>query len=149
MDDLKGEPALGISVSAQYAAGRTVVFQTHVDQAISKEDLAAIVDKLNAVADRDEAYYAQEQARRQVEVEENALNNMMARLNEVDAKYQEQAAANPRRNGRISESEVRERKQAVDSIEMGKKRLAIAKDFLAELVKKAGNRDVTSSPADR
>lgn len=149
MDESKGETAaLGISLSMQYAGGRTVVLQTHVAQETSKEDLDAMLDKLNLVADRQEAFYAQEQARRQLEVEENALANMGRRLQEVEGNIQLKMTAEGRRNPKLSAQDEMQRKQAADTLEEGKKRVAIAKKYLDELVKKACNRDGATSTTD-
>lgn len=149
MDDAKGKvesPVIGISLNAQFSAGRTVVFQTHVPQDVTAEGVAAILQKLNGVADQEEAFYAQEQARRSVEVEERATASMQRRLEEVDAGKQN---ADPRkRNTPVSEKDVRERKQVLDTLEEGKRRVREAKKFLAELIEKAGNRDGASSPAN-
>ena len=151
MNDSKGEtaPALGISLSAQFAGGRTVVFQTHVPQDVPKVDLDNMMDTLNAVADRQEAFYAQEQARRQLEVEENALTNMTRRLGEVEGNMQLAATAEGRRNHKPSPKDEMQRKQALDTIEEGKKRVNIARKYLDELIKKAGNRDGAASTTDR
>ena len=84
MDDSKGgtATALGISLSAQFAQARSVVFQTHVGLDVSKETLDQLMDKLNAVADRQEAFYAIEGAQKQLEVETNALQNYARRFEE-------------------------------------------------------------------
>lgn len=149
MDESKGETAaLGISLSMQYAGGRTVVLQTHVAQETSKEDLDAMLDKLNLVADRQEAFYAQEQARRQLEVEENALKTFVHRLGEVESNIQLKMTAEGRRNPKLTAQDEMQRKQASDTLEEGRKRVAIAKKYLDELVKKAGNRDGTASTTD-
>lgn len=144
MDDAKGKvesPTIGISLNAQFAAGRTVVFQTYVPQDVTTEGVSAILDKFNAVVDRDEAYYAQEQARRQLEVDEKAVANMARRLDEVDALHQSRMTGTGKRNPQLSGNDVRERKQAVDTLEEGKRRVTEAKKFLGELIVKAGNRD--------
>ena len=149
MDDSKGEtvkvPALGISISAQYATGRTVVFQTHVDLETSKDDLIRIVDKLNAIADRDEAFYAIEQAERQLEVETNATKNMARRLEEIETNISIKMTAEGKRNPKLSAQDEMQKKQARDTLEEGKKRVAIAQKFLDELKQKAGNRDGADS----
>lgn len=146
MDDAKGKvesPVIGLSLNAQFAAGRTVVFQTHVPQDVTAKGLGVILEKLNGVADREEAFYAQEQARRQLEVENKAVMNMQRRLNEVDAAKQE----DPRkRNTSITEREVKERKQVLDTLEEGKRRVAECEAFLAELIRKAGRDGAHSSP---
>jgi hypothetical protein len=152
MDGSKGAietPALGVSLKAQYARGREFVFQTHVAQEIAGTDLDALLDKLNGSADRAEAFYAQDQARRQLEVEEKALENIVRRLGEVEANIQIKAAADNRRNARPSPQDEVAKKQALDSVEESKRRVAECKKYLAELIKKAGNRDGASSPANR
>jgi hypothetical protein len=152
MADDKGKvevPSIGVSLNLQYAAGRTVVFQTHVPQSISVEGLDVILDKFNAVGDRAEAYYAQEQARRQLEVETKSLNNLIRRLAEVDDNMRLKAAQDNRRNYKPSPQDEVQKKQALDNLEESKRRVAECTAFLEELVKKAGNRDGASSPADR
>lgn len=152
MDEAKGKvesPTIGISLNAQFAAGRTVVFQTYVPQDVTPEGIAAILDKLNWVADRDEAFYAQDQARKQLEVEENAAANIARRLTEVEANIQMKSAADGRRRDyKLSAQEQVQKQQALDSVEESKRRIAACKKYLAELVAKAGNRDGTSSPAN-
>ena len=151
MDDVKGKvesPTLGISLNAQFAAGRSVVFQTYVPQDVNPEGLAIILQKLNWVADQEEAYYAQEQARRQLEVEEKAVANMQRRLSEVDDNIRMKMAAGERRNPKLSGQDEMQKKQAFDTLEEGKRRVAECKKHLAELIVKAGNRDGASSPAN-
>lgn len=151
MDDSKGDtaPALGISLSLQYAGGRTVVFQTHVPQETPQAGVDEILDRLNGSADRAEAYYAQDQARRQLEVEENAAANIARRLSEVEANIQTKSVAEGgRRNPKLSAQDEMQKKQALDSVEESKKRVATCKAHLADLIKKAGNRDGASSPAN-
>ena len=151
MDDSKGaegQPALGISLSLQYAGGRTAVFQTHVPQETTEKDINILFDRLNAVADRAEAFYAQDQARRQLEVEEKALANMVARLSEVESNMQLAASADGRRLPKPSAQDEKARKQAFDTLEESKRRVAECRTFLADLIKKAGNRDGASSPAN-
>lgn len=151
MNDSKGEtiPALGISVEMQYAGGRKVVFQTHVDQDVDEVVLNMLLDTMNAAADRAEAYYAQDQARRQLEVEENAAANIARRLSEVEGNIQTKAIAEGgRRNPKLSAQDDMQKKQALDSVEESRKRVAVCKAHLADLIKKAGNRDGASSPAN-
>ena len=151
MDDVKGKvesPTLGISLNAQFAAGRSVVFQTYVPQDVNPEGLAIILQKLNWVADQEEAYYAQEQARRQLEVEEKAVANMQRRLSEVDDNIRLRMVAGERRNPKLSGQDEMQKKQAFDTLEEGKRRVAECKKHLAELIVKAGNRDGASSPAN-
>lgn len=153
MDDEKGSktesPTIGISVNLQYAAGRSVVFQTYVPQDINVEGLNVILDKLNFVGDRAEAYYAQEPARRQLEIEEKSIANMARRLAEVDDNMRLKAGDPTRRNPRPSPQDEVQKKQAFDTLEEGKRRVAECKAFLDSLIKKAGNRDASTSAADR
>jgi len=152
MSDTKGvgeSPALGVSVNVQFAAGRQVVFQTHVPQECSAEDLNILLDKMNAVADRAEAFYAQEQARKQLEVEENALNNLVRRLGEMETNIQTKAVADGRRNPKLSAQDEMAKKQVTDSVEESRRRVATCRKYMAELIEKAGNRDGAPSPANR
>lgn len=153
MNGSKGEtvetPALGVSMELQYAGGRKMVFQTHVAQDTDSATLDGLLDKMNASADRAEAYYAQEQARRQLEVEELAATNIAKRLSEVEANIQTKSVAEGgRRNPQLSAKELMDKKQALDSVEESRRRVAVCKAHLADLIKKAGNRDGTSSPTD-
>lgn len=151
MDEVKGKvesPTMGISLNAQFSAGRTVVFQTYVPQDVTPEGLAVIVEKLNWVADREEAFYAQEQARKQLEVEENAASNIARRLSEVETNIQIKAAGDGKRIPKPSANDEMQKKQALDSVEESKRRIAVCKKHLAELIVKAGNRDGASSPTN-
>lgn len=151
MDEVKGAdtaPALGVSLNAQFAAGRQVVFQTHVPQDISGKDLDNLLDKMNASADRAEAYYAQDQIRRQLEVEKNAAANIARRLSEVEDNIQLKAMADNRRNPKPSAQDEVQKKQAHDSVAESKRRVDSLEKDLADLIKKAGNRDGASSPAN-
>jgi|GEM_PF-3775490 len=152
MSDLKGTetaPALGVSLNAQFAAGRQVVFQTHVAQDTTEGEMNNLLDLMNAVVDRQEAFYAQEQARRQLEVDENVLMNLVKRLGEVENNIQLKALADNRRNPKPSPQDEVQKKQALDSLEEAKKRVAIDKAHLADLIKRAGNRDGAASATDR
>lgn len=152
MTDSKGEktesPTIGLSLNMQFAAGRTVVFQTYMPQDINVEGLNVILDKLNSVGDRAEAYYAQEQARKQLEVDENVLAGIVKRLGEVEGNIRLKALADNRRNPKPSPQDEIAKKQAYDSLEEAKRRVAVDKAHLADLIVKAGNRDGASSPAN-
>ncbi len=152
MSDSKGAetaPALGISLSLQYAGGRTVVFQTHVPQETPQAGIDEILDRLNGSADRAEAFYAQEQARKQLEVDENVLANIVKRLSDVESNIQLKAAADGRRNPKLSAQDEMQKKQAYDSLAEANKRVDIDRAHLADLIRKAGNRDGAASTANR
>lgn len=151
MDDAKGKtesPTIGISLNMQFAAGRTVVFQTFVPQDVNVDGLNVILDKLNSVGDRAEAFYAQDQARKQLEVEENAATNIVRRLSEVESNIQIKAAGDGKRIPKPSAQDEVAKKQALDNVAESKRRIATCKKYLAELIEKAGNRDGASSPAN-
>ena len=152
MSDLKGTetaPALGVSLNAQFAAGRQVVFQTHLPQDVSVDELNGLLDRMNAAVDRAEAFYAQEQARKQLEVDENVLANIAKRLGEVEGNIRLKAMADNRRNPKLSPQDEMQKKQAYDSLEEAKKRVDIDRAHLADLIKRAGNRDGAASATDR
>lgn len=151
MDDAKGKvesPTIGISLNAQFAGGRTVVFQTYVPQDIVAAGLDVILDKLNGVADRQEAYYAQDQARKQLEVEQKATDNIARRLLDVEDNIRTKMLADGRRNPKTSALDEQQKKQAIDTLAEGRRRVEECKKHLADLIKKAGNRDGASSPAN-
>lgn len=155
MDDSKGEtaPALGISINAQVAPARQITFQTFIDRDATIDQIDYLLDKANASLDRQVAFYEIEEELKRVEVDENVLVNITKRLAEVEENMDLKAMAEGRRTGRLSDREQAQhevqKKQARDSYEEAKKRVDAGKARLAELRKKAGNRDVTSSPADR
>ena len=151
MDDAKGKveyPAMGVSIRAQYAAGREAVFQLHFPMDVTAEGISSMLDKINGIVDRDEAFYAQDQARRQLEVEERALENMARRLSEVESNIRLKATIEGKRNPKLSSQDEAQKKQAFDTLEEGKRRVAECKAHLADLIKRAGNRDGASSPAN-
>ena len=151
MDEAKGKtesPTIGLSLNAQFAAGRTVVFQTYVPQDVSPEGISVILQKLNWVADREEAFYAQEQARKQLEVEENAAANIARRLGEIEHNIQTKSISEGRRNPKLSAQDEIQKKQAVDTVEESKRRIAACKKHLAELIEKAGRTYGASGPAN-
>lgn len=156
MDDSKGEtaPALGISVNAQVAPARQITFQTFIDRDVKGDEIDMLLNKMNASLDRQAAFYEQEEELKRIEVDENVLANVTKRLAEVEDNIQLKALADTgRRTGKLSEREQAQhdvqKKQARDSYEEAKRRVEAGKARLAELKKKAGNRDVTSSPANR
>jgi hypothetical protein len=153
MDDSKGEtaPALGVSINAQVSPTRQLTLQTFVDRDEPQGVIDALLDKMNTSLDRLEAFYAIENAENQLEVDTNVLTNVTRRLAEVEDNIRLKAASETgRRNPlKLSAQEEVQKKQAHDSIEEAKRRIAVDKAIVAKLKKKAGNRDGTSSPADR
>ena len=55
--DNRPDPALGISTEIVVNENRKMVFQTHLSQRASRLEINAIVDKINAVADRQKDQY--------------------------------------------------------------------------------------------
>jgi hypothetical protein len=153
MDDLKGEtaPALGISINAQVAAARQITMQSFIDRDASGAEIDKLLDKLNASLDRQVAFYEIEEEEKRIEVDRNVLTNVSKRLAEVEDNIRLKAgSAEGRRNPlKLSTQEEVQKKQAYDSLEEAKRRVAVGEARLVELRKKAGNRDVASSPADR
>jgi hypothetical protein len=88
---------------------------------------------------------------KRIEVDENGLVNVTNRLAEVEDNIRLKAASETgRRNPlKLLSQEEMQKKQAYDSLAEAKRRVDAGKARLAELKKKAGNRDVTSSPANR
>lgn len=153
MDDSKGEtaPALGISINAQIAPARQITFQSFIDRDAEGADIDKLLDKMNASLDRAAAFYEMEEELKRIEVDENVLVNITNRLAEVEDNIRLKAASDTgRRNPlKLSSQEEMQKKQAHDSLAEAKRRVEAGKARLAELKKKAGNRDVASSPANR
>lgn len=153
MDDSKGEtaPALGISINAQVAPTRQITMQSFVDRDASGADIDYLLDKMNASLDRQAAYYEIDEEMKRLEVDKNVLANVSKRLAEVEDNIRLKAAASGERRNplKLSSQEEMQKKQAHDSLEEAKRRVADGEARLVELRKKAGNRDGTSSPADR
>lgn len=149
MDDSKGEavPALGISINAQVAPARQITMQSFIDRDTPKEAIDALLDKLNASLDRAVAYYEIEEELKRLEVDKNVLNNVSKRLAEVEDNIRLKASSETgRRNPlKLSSQEEMQKKQAHDSLEEAKRRVADGEARLVELRKKAGTRDGANS----
>jgi hypothetical protein len=153
MDDSKGEtaPALGISINAQVAAARQITMQSFIDRDASGADIDKLLDKLNASLDRQVAFYEIEEEEKRLEVDVKVLRDISKRLADVEDNIRLKAASETgRRNPiKLSSQEEMQKKQAFESLEEAKRRVAAGEARIVELRKKAGNRDVASSPADR
>lgn len=147
--DGKGEtaPALGISLNAQFAAGRQLVFQTHVDQNTDATTIRSLITKLNDVIDAEEAYYALPEMEKKVEVDRNQLYLINQQLGELDAKAR--ATTERGRAKGLNPNETAQRDNALKSKERMEELLQKSIDLLEETRKKAANRDGTASAADR
>lgn len=151
MDDSKGEtaPALGISINAQVAPARQITMQSFIDRDASGAEIDTLLDKLNASLDRQVAFYEIEEEEKRVEVDRNVLANVSKRLAEVEDNIRLKAGSvEGRRNPlKLSSQEEMQKKQAYDSLEEAKRRVAVGEARIVELRKKAGNRDgANSSP---
>jgi hypothetical protein len=152
MDDSKGEttPALGISINAQVGPVRQITFQAFIERDETPAAIDNLLDKMNASLDRQEAYYQIEAAENQLEVDTNVLTNITRRLGEVEDNIRTKAMADGRRTPyKLTAQDEVQKKQALDSVEEAKRRIEIDKAVIAKLKQKAGNRDGTSSPANR
>jgi hypothetical protein len=120
-------PALGISVQLEFPGG-TLVFQTHVDAATTKEQLDSKVDTLIAVVER-------QRAKNQiVELKRNRQSQMaqLTGLRDDRARLDEEAATvvEGRRVAKPNETQKRARDQ---SVVMEGKLIDIIKRFDAEI----------------
>ena len=151
MSEAKGEtaPALGVSINAQFAAGRQIVFQTHVDQEIAPKKLQELLIKFNNAIDKEEAFYEINDEMKRLEVDRNVLTNITRRLDEVETNMQAVAVASGKREHKPTQKDLNDKKQAQDSLAEAKKRVKDGEARIAALKEKAGNRDVPSSAADR
>ena len=151
MTDSKGEtaPALGISINAQVSPTRQITMQSFVDRDASGDEINGLLDKMNTSLDRQAAYYEIDEELKRLEVDKNVLTNITRRLAEVEDNIRLKAAASGERRNplKLSSQEEMQKKQANDSLEEAKKRVREGEARIAELRKKAGNRDgANSSP---
>lgn len=150
MSDEKGEtaPALGVSINAQFAAGRQIVFQTHVDQEIKPEDLTALLKKFNDAIDLEEIVYAIPDLEKQAKVNQNQLYVTEQRIGELDAAMQ----GNVTDRGRTrpaTEKQLGDRANMMKTQERFKELLKEDQDKLQEMKDKVAKRNGTPSPTDR
>lgn len=76
MPSAAGKPAvsaLGFSVQTDLGAGRSIVFQTHLPNDVSADEINAMVDKMLGAADRAKARYDIEALTRTLEADEKML----------------------------------------------------------------------------
>lgn len=146
--DGKGEtaPALGISLNAQFAAGRQLVFQTHIDRDTDATVIGSLVAKWNDVIDIEEAYYSLPELEKSVEVNKNQLYLINQQLGEIDRR---QRVTDRGRTVPLSAKDQADRSNALKSKERAEELLKKSQDLLDETRKKVANRDGTASAADR
>ncbi len=150
MTEVKGEtaPALGVSINAQFAAGRQIVFQTHVDQEIAPEALTALLKKMNDAVDLEELVYAIPDLEKQVKVNENQLYVTEQRIGELDAAMQGNVSERGRQRP-ATEKQLADRANMMKTQERFKELLKEDQDKLWEMKDKAAKRNEPPSPTDR
>lgn len=151
MTELKGEtaPALGISLNAQFAAGRQVVFQTHVAQETAPEEINRLLDKMNAAVDRQEAFYRIEELENALERDKQILYSITHNMENVEQNMQLKYEARGKRGEfKLSPQEAIQKKQAQDNLVRQTEIVKLAEKRLADAKEKAGNRDGAPSPAN-
>lgn len=112
-EEIVKAPALGISIQST-AGGHQIVFQTHVDQATSKEELDKLTDRFIAVANRQQAKSDLIELEKNREVQIQQLENLRADRARIDMALAASAEPNNgRRTARISPTEEKAREQSV------------------------------------
>ncbi len=149
MEDVKGEtaPALGISLNAQFAAGRQLVFQTHVPQEATREDIQALLLKLNDAIDIEEAHYMLPELEKSVEVSKNQMYTIDQQIGQIDAKLQ--GNVTERGRPRPDPKADADRANMVKSKARMEELLAKDVEKLEDTRKKASKRNGAASTADR
>lgn len=152
MSDEKGKvetPSIGVSLNAQFASGRALVFQTHVPQSITVDGINAILDKFNSSVDRAEAFYKIEELENSLERDKQILYSIQHNMQEVEANMAAKYEASGRRQPfKMSPQEVVQKKQAQDNVVRQTEIVKLSERRLAEAREKAGNRDGAPSPAN-
>lgn len=129
-------PVIGISINTELPGKRSIVFQTHVAQDTSSEDLNALLDKLQKANDRQFSRYLLEIMRVELEQHEKLLADQSGRIEVVEKNIQSKStshAASGRRNGyQLSSQEEKEKQQAYMNLDACKERVATIKAKIAE-----------------
>ena len=90
-------PAIGISFKAVPANDREIVFQTHVAQDVSKEELNGLLDRLADACERQGAKVALVQLRKELEKHEKHVRQMGEDLVRIDEKARDEWEKSSRR----------------------------------------------------
>ena len=132
-------PGIGISYSVQVGDGKNVVFQTAVSR--DGPEITAVIDKLQAAADRAILYSKIESAESSLEHDEHQVRVLVSNLEEVAQKYHDRAsaAANVGRSRPvIPAGEIQAKENAEKSLEMHKQGAARWEAKLAAFRAKLG-----------
>lgn len=150
MTEVQGETALGVSLQIQLSPTRQVVFQTHVAQVTTADELNKLLDKLNGVGDRAEIYYQipvlEAEHKRAVQILEDHTRRMENVESNARAKYEEGG-----RRGiyKPAAADTAAKIQAEDQLKIAKRMVDETMERLEKARKEAGTRDgsATDRPA--
>lgn len=124
-------PAIGISLQVKVDNRRDLVFQTHIAQESSLEQINGLIDKVAAAADRQSARYELQQIEMELELNTKRLPRAVEDLESVDKKHAQDWAGRQRRGDpKLAPQQEQERRNAIAMIErikqeidaLGKKR---------------------------
>lgn len=150
-DERETARALGISVQAQVDNGRQIVLQTHVDANAPKEEIDALLDKLNMAADRQAAFYEIPQLQKAVRLEHDRLHLFETNYAQIEERkaLKDQANGQRRRNPQEDAKEAVEKTNATNNLSRQKEIIAEVEANLADAQRRAGERyGGTTSPAN-
>lgn len=139
-------PALGFSFTVSLPGERNLVFQTHLAQESTPDEINKQLDKVLAVADRAIAKYTAPLLRKQLEIETGQRDRCAEDLKRIDAAEDARKAAWGASNRRgpyksdVANSQL-QRDGAAATVKALNKKLEQIKEELAECERKAGGTD--------
>lgn len=116
MTEAASTPALGVSFTVNVPGDRNLVFQTHLAQTDTVEQVNAVIDRIMAVSDRLVAKYTVPLLEAQLEVETAQLARIKDDLERVDKLHADRAKthADTRRGTyKVDPKETQQREQVV------------------------------------
>jgi len=131
-DEIEKVPSIGISYTVELPGKKALVLQSFVGRDDAIEDLNKVLDKLRTASERQFSFGMIEHLKLELEQQEKIADDHVKRMGDLETRLNARAQQNGRREPRLSESEQKEKKQAVWNVEECKRRIAKVKEQLSE-----------------
>jgi hypothetical protein len=136
-ENIEQVPTIGISLNLELPGKKTLVLQSLVER--DGNNLDAVLDKIRTAADRQFSHCLLDDLQRQLENEKKIAADHGKRMAIVEDNHNRRWLASNRKGPmRLSESEEKERQQAIAQAEESKRRIAQVEGWIKEHRAKAG-----------
>jgi len=136
-DDVEKVPTIGISLNLELPGKKTLVLQSLVER--DSQDLDRVLDKIRTAADRQFSHCLLDDLNRQLEQEKKISADHAKRIAIVEENHNRRWLASNRKGPmKLSDSEEKERIQALNQAEESKRRIAQVEGWIKEHRTKAG-----------